>query len=112
MRRASFVAGDRTTAARAHSAVRSRQWLTECAIVGTFRLKGLGLAHLATAGGQESLVRPLTLTLFWRETEYEVTSGRGAVWLARLNGVQKVASSNLVAPTTKAFRSNELRKAF
>ena len=27
------------------------------------------------------------------------TAGRGAVWLARLNGVQKVASSNLVAPT-------------
>ena len=39
-------------------------------------------------------------------------SGRGAVWLARLNGVQKVAGSNLVAPTCKAFRSNELRKAF
>ena len=30
----------------------------------------------------------------------------------RWNGVQKVASSNLVAPTCKAFRSNELRKAF
>ena len=39
-------------------------------------------------------------------------SGRGAVWLARLNGVQKVASSNLVAPTCKSLRGNELRKAF
>ena len=28
-----------------------------------------------------------------------MVSGRGAAWLARLNGVQKVASSNLVAPT-------------
>ena len=27
------------------------------------------------------------------------TSGRGAVWLARLNGVQEVAGSNPVAPT-------------
>ena len=26
-------------------------------------------------------------------------SGRGAVWLARLNGVQEVAGSNPVAPT-------------
>src|SRR5207249_12147455 len=27
--------------------------------------------------------------------------GRGAVWLARLNGVQEVAGSNPVAPTSK-----------
>ena len=38
--------------------------------------------------------------------------GRGAAWLARLTGGQKVAGSNPVAPTCKAFRSNELRKAF
>ena len=29
-------------------------------------------------------------------------SGRGAVWLARLNGVQEVAGSNPVAPTCDA----------
>ena len=38
--------------------------------------------------------------------------GRGAAWIARLTGGQKVAGSNPVAPTCKAFRSNELRKAF
>jgi hypothetical protein len=30
------------------------------------------------------------------------TTGRGAVWLARLNGVQEVAGSNPVAPTSQA----------
>ena len=44
--------------------------------------------------------------------ECNLVAGRGAVWLARLNGVQKVASSNLVAPTRKARRSKELRRAF
>src|SRR5690349_14676359 len=38
-------------------------------------------------------------------------SGRGAVWLARLNGVQEVAGSNPVAPTFKARRNVELRRA-
>src|SRR6516225_6871760 len=38
--------------------------------------------------------------------------GRGAVWLARLNGVQEVAGSNPVAPTFKACRDNRLRQAF
>jgi hypothetical protein len=38
--------------------------------------------------------------------------GRGAAWLARLNGVQKVASSNLVAPTQKPLRDSMLRKGF
>ena len=42
----------------------------------------------------------------------KLISGRGAAWLARLNGVQKVASSNLVAPTYKGLRDNELRKPF
>ena len=39
-------------------------------------------------------------------------SGRGAAWLARLLWEQEVGSSNLLAPTHKAFRSNELQKAF
>ena len=30
---------------------------------------------------------------------FRSTSGRGAAWLARLNGVQEVASSNLAGPT-------------
>jgi hypothetical protein len=30
-------------------------------------------------------------------------SGRGAVWLARLNGVQEVAGSNPVAPTSQGL---------
>jgi hypothetical protein len=33
-------------------------------------------------------------------------SGRGAAWLARLHGVQKVASSNLVAPTFFQWRAH------
>src|SRR5437016_1945298 len=32
-------------------------------------------------------------------------SGRGAVWLARLNGVQEVAGSNPVAPTRRTADS-------
>ena len=38
--------------------------------------------------------------------------GRGAAWIARLTGGQKVAGSNPVAPTYKAFRNNALRRAF
>ena len=34
-----------------------------------------------------------------REKARQNRSGRGAVWLARLNGVQEVAGSNPVAPT-------------
>jgi hypothetical protein len=40
------------------------------------------------------------------------SSGRGAVWLARLNGVQEVGGSNPLAPTYKACRNNKLRQAF
>src|ERR1019366_6096673 len=39
-------------------------------------------------------------------------SGRGAVWLARLNGVQEVGGSNPLAPTCKARRDQKLRRAF
>ena len=39
-------------------------------------------------------------------------SGRGAVWIARLTGGQKVAGSNPVAPTRKPRRNNELRRGF
>ena len=39
-------------------------------------------------------------------------SGRGAAWIARLTGGQKVAGSNPVAPTRKPRRSNELRRGF
>src|SRR5262249_28822775 len=40
-------------------------------------------------------------------------SGRGAVWLARLNGVQEVAGSNPVAPTYRKARwNNRFRRAF
>ena len=37
-------------------------------------------------------------------------AGRGAVWIARLTGGQKVAGSNPVAPIRKPRRSNELRR--
>src|SRR5262245_9495728 len=44
---------------------------------------------------------------------YEPGTGRGAVWLARLNGVQEVGGSNPLGPTQpKAGRNNQLRPAF
>ena len=39
-------------------------------------------------------------------------SGRGAVWLARLNGVQEVAGSNPVAPTLKGHSSGMMGVPF
>ena len=45
-------------------------------------------------GGEESFLNA------WETCLY--VSGRGAVWLARLNGVQEVAGSNPVAPTLQA----------
>src|SRR5215468_3727710 len=35
-------------------------------------------------------------------------SGRGAVWLARLNGVQEVGGSNPLAPTSESLVGREL----
>src|SRR5277367_2512994 len=40
-------------------------------------------------------------------------SGRGAVWLARLNGVQEVGGSNPLAPTSRKDRNErQLRRSF
>src|SRR5689334_2207068 len=39
---------------------------------------------------------------------FKLGSGRGAVWLARLNGVQEVAGSNPVAPTSQGSPAQEV----
>jgi hypothetical protein len=41
---------------------------------------------------------------------FNIITGRGAVWLARLNGVQEVAGSNPVAPTDK--KKKEVRQIY
>src|SRR5881227_142760 len=48
-------------------------------------------------GGNQALDNPYRHVI----TNNRRMTGRGAVWLARLNGVQEVAGSNPVAPTSQ-----------
>src|SRR6267378_5542171 len=57
----------------------------------------LGAGSVKTGTGRDRRERMVGIE--WRR------SGRGAVWLARLNGVQEVAGSNPVAPTLKGHSS-------
>src|SRR6516162_3776512 len=49
------------------------------------------------------------VTIRW--TGFGQSSGRGAVWLARLNGVQEVAGSNPVAPTSQGLSGQRVLTA-
>src|SRR5579871_1703308 len=65
------------------------------------RERFFGDVHRASPGRGEPLrktgLRHRISQEVWRQAK---PSGRGAVWLARLNGVQEVAGSNPVAPTS------------
>ena len=51
----------------------------------------------ANLGGAGLTIIPVSLKII--QVVPKVSPGRSAAWLARLNGVQKVGSSNLPAPT-------------
>src|SRR5205807_7907554 len=70
------------------------------------------LTWQANAACQQSSSTPLTISAGscyqYGASIARRCSGRGAVWLARLNGVQEVAGSNPVAPTLQSLVGRKL----